>query len=427
LRILLIGSGGREHALAWKLTQSPSVSALFTAPGNGGTAALGENIPVGADDLPALVQTAKDKAVDLVVIGPESPLVLGLRNAMERTGIPCFGPGSYAAQLEGSKAFAKSLMREAEVPTADFEVFDDFDTAWDYVRQQEFPVVIKADGLAAGKGVVLAHTAEEAKQTLQEMMEERVFGTAGNRVVIEEALEGEEASFMAFCDGLTVRPLPSCQDHKAIGEGDTGANTGGMGAYSPAPLLPASRAQEMSDLAITPIIQHLHEMGRPFRGVLYAGLMLTKDGPKVLEYNVRFGDPECQPLMVRLESDLAEIMLACAQGRLKELEITWSEKTSLCVVLAAAGYPGPYPKDMPITGLKEAEALENVHVFHAGTRLQDGEVLASGGRVLGVTALGDDLAQAQQQAYKATDCIHFDNKYLRRDIGDKGLRRLGLK
>jgi phosphoribosylamine--glycine ligase len=427
LRILLIGSGGREHALAWKLTQSPSVSALFTAPGNGGTAALGENIPVGADDLPALVQTAKDKAVDLVVIGPESPLVLGLRNAMERTGIPCFGPGSYAAQLEGSKAFAKSLMREAEVPTADFEVFDDFDTAWDYVRQQEFPVVIKADGLAAGKGVVLAHTAEEAKQTLQEMMEERVFGTAGNRVVIEEALEGEEASFMAFCDGLTVRPLPSCQDHKAIGEGDTGANTGGMGAYSPAPLLPASRAQEMSDLAITPIIQHLHEMGRPFRGVLYAGLMLTKDGPKVLEYNVRFGDPECQPLMVRLESDLAEIMLACAQGRLKELEITWSEKTSLCVVLAAAGYPGPYPKDMPITGLKEAEALENVHVFHAGTRLQDGEVLASGGRVLGVTALGDDLAQAQQQAYKAADCIHFDNKYLRRDIGDKGLRRLGLK
>ncbi|ACV67523.1 phosphoribosylamine--glycine ligase [Desulfohalobium retbaense] len=427
MRILLIGSGGREHALAWKLTQSPSVSALFTAPGNGGTAALGENIPVGADDLPALVQTAKDKAVDLVVIGPESPLVLGLRNAMERTGIPCFGPGSYAAQLEGSKAFAKSLMREAEVPTADFEVFDDFDTAWDYVRQQEFPVVIKADGLAAGKGVVLAHTAEEAKQTLQEMMEERVFGTAGNRVVIEEALEGEEASFMAFCDGLTVRPLPSCQDHKAIGEGDTGANTGGMGAYSPAPLLPASRAQEMSDLAITPIIQHLHEMGRPFRGVLYAGLMLTKDGPKVLEYNVRFGDPECQPLMVRLESDLAEIMLACAQGRLKELEITWSEKTSLCVVLAAAGYPGPYPKDMPITGLKEAEALENVHVFHAGTRLQDGEVLASGGRVLGVTALGDDLAQAQQQAYKAADCIHFDNKYLRRDIGDKGLRRLGLK
>ena len=427
MRILLIGSGGREHALAWKLTQSPSVSALFTAPGNGGTAALGENIPVGADDLPALVQTAKDKAVDLVVIGPESPLVLGLRNAMERTGIPCFGPGSYAAQLEGSKAFAKSLMREAEVPTADFEVFDDFDTAWDYVRQQEFPVVIKADGLAAGKGVVLAHTAEEAKQTLQEMMEERVFGTAGNRVVIEEALEGEEASFMAFCDGLTVRPLPSCQDHKAIGEGDTGANTGGMGAYSPAPLLPASRAQEMSDLAITPIIQHLHEMGRPFRGVLYAGLMLTKDGPKVLEYNVRFGDPECQPLMVRLESDLAEIMLACAQGRLKELEITWSEKTSLCVVLAAAGYPSPYPKDMPITGLKEAEALENVHVFHAGTRLQDGEVLASGGRVLGVTALGDDLAQAQQQAYKAADCIHFDNKYLRRDIGDKGLRRLGLK
>lgn len=424
MRILLVGSGGREHALAWKLSQSPSVSALFTAPGNGGTAALGENIPVNVDDLPALVQTAQDKAVDLVVIGPESPLVLGLRNALQRTGIPCFGPGSYAAQLEGSKAFAKSLMREAEVPTADFEVFDDFDTAWDYVRGQPFPVVIKADGLAAGKGVVLAQNAEEAKQTLQEMMEERVFGAAGNRVVIEQALQGEEASFMAFCDGLNVRAVPSCQDHKAIGEGDTGANTGGMGAYSPAPLLPASRAQEMLDLAITPVVQHLHEMGHPFRGVLYAGLMLTAEGPKVLEYNVRFGDPECQPLMVRLQSDLAEIMLACAQGRLKEVELSWSDKTSVCVVLAAAGYPGSYPKGMALSGLEEAEAQPGVHIFHAGTQLQGNTVLASGGRVLGVTALGDDLAQAQKRAYAAADTVYFDNKYLRRDIGDKGLRRL---
>ena len=424
MRILLVGSGGREHALAWKLSQSPSVSALFTTPGNGGTAALGENIPVNVDDLPALVQTAQDKAVDLVLIGAEWPGVLGLRNALQRTGIPCFGPGSYAAQLEGSKAFAKSLMREADVPTADFEVFDDFDTAWDYVRGQTFPVVIKADGLAAGKGVVIAQNAEEAKQTLQEMMEERVFGAAGNRVVIEQALQGEEASFMAFCDGLNVRALPSCQDHKAIGEGDTGANTGGMGAYSPAPLLPASRAQEMLDLAITPVVQHLHEMGHPFRGVLYAGLMLTAEGPKVLEYNVRFGDPECQPLMVRLQSDLAEIMLACAQGRLKEVELSWSDKTSLCVVLAAAGYPGSSPKGMALSGLEEAETQPGVHIFHAGTQLQGKTVVASGGRVLGVTALGDDLAQAQKRAYAAADTVYFDNKYLRRDIGDKGLRRL---
>ena len=423
MNILLVGSGGREHALAWKIKQSPLVTALYIAPGNGGTALEGENVNIAPDDIPALVRFAVDKSIDLVVAGPELPLVLGLKNALDEKKIPCFGPGAYAAQLEGSKGFAKSVMQEAEVPTADFAVFDDVTMARDYLKKQTMPVVIKADGLAAGKGVVIVNELEEGLATLEEMMEDQVFGSAGTRVVIEEALQGEEASFLAFCDGRTVVALPSSQDHKRIGEGDTGPNTGGMGAYSPAPILPRKDYEATSDLVIKPIIQHLDAMDHPFKGVLYAGLMYTDKGPYVLEYNVRFGDPECQPLLARLDTDIVEIMLACVEGRLDTIDIAIKPESSLCVVLAADGYPGSYAKGMEITGIDDADAIPGVKVFQAGTRLEDGRTLSSGGRVLGVTALGKDLAEAKAKAYQAVDKIAFDGKYFRRDIGDKGLSR----
>lgn len=423
MNILLVGSGGREHALAWKIRQSPLVTKLYIAPGNGGTALEGENVPIQADDIPALVAFAIEHSIGLVVTGPELPLVLGLKNALIKKGIPCFGPGAYAAQLEGSKAFAKSMMQEAEVPTADFAIFDDFDMAKAYLEKQSMPVVIKADGLAAGKGVVIAADLSEGLQALKEMMQDKIFGSAGTRVVIEEALEGEEASFLAFCDGHTVVPLPSAQDHKRIGEGDTGPNTGGMGAYSPAPILTRKDYQATSDLVIKPIIQHLDSMDHPFKGVLYAGLMYTAKGPYVLEYNVRFGDPECQPLLARLDTDIVEIMLACEEGRLHEINIAIKPEHSMCVVLAAKGYPGSYEKGMEITGISEAESLEGVKVFQGGTALVDGKTLTAGGRVLGVTALGNDLATAKARAYEAVDKIHFKGMYCRKDIGDKGLAR----
>ena len=423
MNILLVGSGGREHALAWKIRQSPLVTKLYIAPGNGGTALEGENVPIQADDIPALVAFAVDHSIGLVVTGPELPLVLGLKNALTKKGIPCFGPGAYAAQLEGSKGFAKSVMREAEVPTADFAIFDDYKMARAYLAKQPMPVVIKADGLAAGKGVVIAANLDEGLQALKEMMQDKIFGSAGTRVVIEEALQGEEASFLAFCDGHTVVPLPSAQDHKRIGDGDTGPNTGGMGAYSPAPILTRKDYQATSDLVIKPIIQHLDSMDHPFKGVLYAGLMYTDKGPYVLEYNVRFGDPECQPLLARLDTDIVEIMLACEEGRLHEIDIAIKPEHCMCVVLAAEGYPGSYAKGMEITGIDEAETMEGVKVFQGGTRVENGKTVTAGGRVLGVTALGKDLATAKARAYEAVDKIHFQGKYYRKDIGDKGLAR----
>ncbi|GAU08040.1 phosphoribosylamine--glycine ligase [Desulfoplanes formicivorans] len=423
MNILLVGSGGREHALAWKIRQSPLTTTLYIAPGNGGTALEGQNVDIAPDDIPALVDFAISKSIDLVVVGPELPLVLGLKNALEEKNIPCFGPGAYAAQLEGSKGFAKSMMQEAEVPTADFAVFDDFTMAREYLEKQTMPVVIKADGLAAGKGVVIVNTVQEGVTTLREMMEDKVFGSAGTRVVIEEALQGEEASFLAFCDGRTVVALPSSQDHKRIGEGDTGPNTGGMGAYSPAPILPRTDYQATSDLVLKPIIQHLEAMDHPFKGILYAGLMYTDKGPHVLEYNVRFGDPECQPLLARLDTDIVEIMLACVEGRLDTIDIVIKPEHSLCVVLAAKGYPGSYEKGMEISGIDDAEAIPGVKVFQAGTRLENGKTLCNGGRVLGVTALGKDLAEAKDKAYQAVNKIAFNGKYFRGDIGDKGLSR----
>lgn len=423
LNILIVGAGGREHALAWKISQSPLLGKLYIAPGNGGTALHGTNVAINDNDIDGIVTFARDNEIGLVVAGPELPLVLGLKEALDAVRIPCFGPCAFAAQLEGSKAFAKNMMRETGVPTADFRVFDTYETALAYVRAQSLPMVIKADGLAAGKGVVIAQTMSEAEDALKDMMLDKVFGDAGMTVVVEEALVGEEASFLAFCDGTTVVPMPSLQDHKRVGDGDTGLNTGGMGAYSPAPVLPPEQYAAMADLAIKPITEHLAAIGQPFKGVLYAGLMMTARGPMVLEYNVRFGDPECQPLMARLKSDLIEIMLACVQGKLDPAQVVFHEETSCCVVMAAKGYPQSYPKGMVITGIDEAEKIETVTVFQAGTRLQDGRTVASGGRVLGVTALGADLQEARERAYKAVEKISYENRYYRTDIAVKGLRR----
>jgi len=425
MNVLLVGSGGREHALAWKLTQSPLVDTLFVAPGNGGTALVATNVAISDTDIPALTAFAKHNAVGLVVAGPEAPLVAGLSDALAAEGIPCFGPDTVCARLEGSKAFAKDIMRVSGVPTADYQVFTDHAAAKAHVQSRPLPMVVKADGLAAGKGVVVAKTRQEALEALDEMMVKRVFGQAGDTVVVEDCVVGEEASFLAFCDGETVVPMPSCQDHKAVGEGDTGPNTGGMGAYSPAPVLPDTRWEEMAALVITPIVRTLAAKGHPFRGVLYAGLMMTKDGPSVLEYNVRFGDPECQPLLMRLDSDIAAVMLACAQGGLDPSLVTWSSNTALCVVLAAGGYPGAYPKGMEITGLDKADALGGVKVFVAGGKLEGQALKSSGGRVLGVTALGETLAQAQARAYEAVGAVNFEKCYYRRDIGAKGIKRLG--
>jgi phosphoribosylamine--glycine ligase len=423
VNILLVGSGGREHALAWKIRQNSLVTNLYIAPGNGGTALVGQNVAIADGDVPALVHFASTHAIDLVVTGPELPLVLGLSDALREVGISCFGPDAFAAQLEGSKAFAKTMMRETSVPTAGFQVFDEYENALAHVRAHALPMVIKADGLAAGKGVVIAQTLAEAEEALRDMMITQIFGPAGLTVVVEEALVGEEASFLAFCDGQTIVPMPSLQDHKRIGDNDTGPNTGGMGAYSPAPVLPEEQYSAMADLCIKPIVEHLAKVGHPFKGILYAGLMITASGPMVLEYNVRFGDPECQPLMVRLESDLVEIMKSCIAGTLTPTQVRFHAETSCCVVMAAKGYPQSYPKGMSITGIENAEKIETVTVFQAGTKIEDGQPITTGGRVLGVTALGADLIEARNRAYLAVDRIHFENSYYRTDIANKGLRR----
>jgi len=423
MRILVVGSGGREHALARKLSQSPDVTAILAAPGNGGTAACGENVAVADTDVPGLVALAKDRGVDLVVAGPEAPLVAGLRDALETAGVPCFGPDAYAAGLEGSKAFAKDVMAAAGVPTAAYETFTDIRAARAYVEKIGAPCVVKADGLAAGKGVTVAQTKDEALAALDEAMVQGAFGSAGATVVVEEALVGEEASFLAFCDGTRAVPMTACQDHKAAFDGDTGPNTGGMGAYCPAPILPPDRYPATMELVINPILAEMAKRGHPFTGILYAGLMMTADGPKVLEYNVRFGDPECQPLLARLDSDLPAIFMACREGRLTPELVRWSPQSALCVVMAAPGYPGRYPKGMVISGIEAAEADPAVTVYQAGTRRDGNTVVTSGGRVLGVTALGADLAAAQAAAYRAVAKINFDGAFYRRDIGNKGLAR----
>lgn len=428
MRVLLVGSGGREHALAWKLKQSPELSALFIAPGNAGTDFEGQNVPVEATDINGLVRFARSNSVDLVIPGPELPLILGLKDKLAEIGIPCFGPDAYAAQLEGSKSFAKEIMRAAGVPTARFEVCTDIKKAQEIVKEWGAPIVVKADGLAAGKGVVVAKTEEEALEALERMLVRHEFGDAGKTVVLEEALCGEEASFLVFCQGDTVLPLPSAQDHKAAFDNDEGPNTGGMGAYSPAPVLPEDQTAHIIDVVIRPVLRELEKRGHPFSGILYAGLMMTADGPKVLEFNVRFGDPECQPLLMRLDGDLLPIMYAAATGNLAGTTLPIKPEAALCVVLSAKGYPGRHAKGMHIQGIEEAEALGTdqggeVKVFQAGVSQNHGVLVASGGRVLGVTALGRDLAHARDLAYAALERIRMPMGHWRKDIGAKGLNR----
>ena len=424
MRILIIGSGGREHALAWKLRQRNDVEALFIAPGNAGTREEGTNVPLAVDDVPGLVAFALRERIDLVIPGPELPLTLGVVDAMLAAGVPCFGPSGWCARLEGSKAFAKELMKAAGVPTAPCGVFTELSAAKAFVHDNGAPIVIKADGLAAGKGVVVARTEAEALDALEQIMGRREFGTAGDTVVIEAFLQGEEVSLLAFCDGETALPLPSAQDHKAVFNGDAGPNTGGMGAYSPAPILPDKNLEAMADLAIRPILREMQRQGHPFKGILYAGLMITGAGPMVLEYNVRFGDPECQPQLMRLESDLVELMHCCINGTLAETRLAVRPEAAVGVVIAAKGYPGEYARGMAIEGLAEADALPGCKVFQAGTTYADGAVRANGGRILCVTALGDQLAAAKARAYEAVACVHMDKGHHRTDIADKGLKRL---
>ena len=421
MNILLLGSGGREHALGWKLAQSPLCDKLWAAPGNPGIAQLAECTSLDATDHDAVIAFAKDNAIGLVVIGPEAPLVDGLADSLRAAGIDTFGPSKQAAQLEGSKGFTKELCQRAGIPTARYERCTSLEAAWGALKRFKPPFVLKADGLAAGKGVVIAETYEQAQEALGEMFDGR-FGSAGSEVVIEQFLTGEEASFFALTDGTAIVPIGTAQDHKRVGEGDTGPNTGGMGAYSPAPVLTDSlQAQVMREI-VEPTVRTMAAEGTPYSGVLYAGLMLTKDGPQLIEYNARFGDPECQVLMMRLESDLVELMQACAQGRLAEVDAPeLSDDFALTVVMAAEGYPDT-PKKGGRIDLGEAEA-DGARVFHAGTKLDGDTLTSSGGRVLNVTARGSSATEAQARAYAAVDAIDFADGFCRRDIGQREVRR----
>ena len=424
MNVLLIGSGGREHALAWKLAASPVLTKLYAAPGNPGMTQDAECVALEVSDHDAVVAFCREKGVDLVVVGPEAPLVAGLADALNAADIRVFGPSAAAARLEGSKSFTKELCDRYGIPTAAYGRFENALAARAYVREQGAPIVIKADGLAAGKGVTVAMTEDEAIAAIDECFDGS-FGEAGASVVVEEFLEGEEASFFCLCDGAAALPFGTAQDHKRVGDGDTGPNTGGMGAYSPAPVLDeAILARTMAEI-IEPTLKGMAEMGAPFTGVLYAGLMLTKDGPKLIEYNVRFGDPECQVLMMRLKEDLLALLNAAVDGQLAHVSARWRDEAALTVVLAANGYPASPEKGTAIRGLEAAAADENVEIFHAGTALKDGVLVANGGRVLNVTALGASVTEAQQNAYRAVDLIDWPEGFCRRDIGWRAVEREG--
>jgi phosphoribosylamine--glycine ligase len=422
MRVLVVGGGGREHALCWAIAASPRLTKLWCAPGNPGIAEVAECVPVGATDIPALVAFAKDNAVELVVAGPEAPLTLGLADACAAAGIRCFGPSAAAARLEGSKAFTKEVADAAGVPTAAWARFEDPAAARSYIREKGAPIVVKADGLAAGKGVVVAMTAAEAEAAIADIMESRVHGSAGASVVIEECLVGEEVSFFALCDGSTALPLGAAQDHKRVGDGDTGPNTGGMGAYSPPPAFTDHLRDEVMARVVRPTLAEMARRGTPFRGVLFAGLMLTAHGPKLIEFNVRFGDPECQALMLRLHSDLLPALLAACEGGLAGLELRWEPHPSLVVVMAAEGYPGTPRKGSEIRGLERAAQVPGVQVFHAGTAMrEDGALVADGGRVLSVAATGPTLHAARAAAYAAVEAVDWPGGFCRRDIGWRAL------
>ena len=417
--ILLLGSGGREHAIAKKLSESPRCGKLYIAPGNGGTTQVGENVALDAEDPQAVAEFAGAHNCGMVVIGPEAPLVVGVADAVREAGIPCFGPGAEGAQMEGSKLFSKRLMERAGVPTAAYGSFTDEAAALAYVREQGAPLVVKADGLAAGKGVIVATELEQAEEAVRECFG-GTFGEAGNTVVIEEMLVGPECSLLAFTDGKTVRPMATSQDHKRALEGDKGPNTGGMGVYSPVPIVTPEEHKTMERI-MRETVAELAAEGIDYRGCLYGGFMLTPAGPKVLEFNARFGDPETQVILPRLKNDLVEVMLACAEQRLDEVELSWRDDWAVSVVLTSAGYPGAYDKGKVITGIEDAEAMENVTVYHAGTRAENGQILTNGGRVINVTALGATFEDARNLAYEACEKIQFEGKTLRRDIGLRAL------
>jgi phosphoribosylamine--glycine ligase len=423
MKVLIVGGGGREHALAWKIAQSPLVTKLYCAPGNPGTATLAENLPIAADQMDKLLAFAYENRIDLTVVGPEQPLSLGIVDLFESHGLKVFGPSQKAAFIEGSKAFSKDLMQKYNVPTAAYGVFTDQAEAEAFITRTGAPIVIKADGLAAGKGVIIARTCEEAVAAVRDMLSGNAFGSAGSRVVIEEFLTGEEASFLVITDGKKIIPLASAQDHKAVFDGDLGPNTGGMGAYSPAPVVTSEIYEQAMQQVIRPTVDGMAAEGRPYRGVLYAGLMIKDSQVKTLEFNARFGDPECQPLLMRMKSDIVPILMAVAEGDLGALSIEWHDKAAVCVVMAAEGYPGEYQKTDAIDGLAEAARIENVYVFHAGTALKDGRCVTNGGRVLGVTALGNSVQQAINTAYEAVKCISWKGAQFRRDIGRKALGR----
>lgn len=419
MKILLIGSGGREHALAWKLAQSPLAEKIYAAPGNPGIAELAEcvkNISTNAE----IVRFAQEKNIDLVVVGPEAPLVAGLVDDLSSAGIKAFGPSKAAAQLEGSKIFAKNLMKKYGIPTAKFETFDNLDAAKSYIRSQGAPIVIKADGLAAGKGVIVAETLDDALSAVDEM---KNFGAAGDKIVVEEFMAGEEASILAFTDGETIIPMIAAQDHKRLNDGDAGVNTGGMGAYAPAPVVTEKVAELAAEKILKPVIAALKAEGIVYRGCLYAGLMIVAGEPKVVEFNARFGDPETQVVLPLLESDLVELMDACATGTLAGKEISWRDGAAVCVVLASGGYPKAYKKNLPISGLAEAKKLGAL-IFHAGTAEAGGQIVTSGGRVLGVTALDKNIRAAVDKVYRCVDAINFENVHYRRDIAARALKNV---
>lgn len=424
MKILVIGGGGREHALVWKIAQSPKVEQIFCAPGNAGIATLATCVDIGAEDIDALVKFAEQEKIDLTVVGPEAPLAAGIVDIFESKGLKVFGASKMAAELEASKTFAKNLMQKYKIPTAEGRSFTRFAEAEKYLRTVGAPIVVKADGLAAGKGVMVCTTEAEAMDALREIIEKETFGEAGKIVVIEECLTGEEASFLAFTDGKTVLPLPSSQDHKRIFDNDEGPNTGGMGAYSPAPVVDAYIHRKVMEEIMIPTVRAMAAEGRPYKGVLYAGLMIDGDQVKVLEFNARFGDPEAQPLLMRLKSDIVPLMEACVDGELDAYDLEIDERATVCVVMASGGYPGKYEKGMPISGLEEAGKLDDVVVFHAGTSEKDQQILVNGGRVLGVTALGDTVEKAIEKAYEGVSKITWENVFYRRDIGRKALKRI---
>jgi phosphoribosylamine--glycine ligase len=423
MNVLLIGSGGREHALAWKLAQSKNLDKLYIAPGNPGTAQCGENIPIDGCDTEKLLEFAKQNTVGLVIVGPEDPLAAGVVDALEAAGIKAFGPNAAAAKLEADKAFAKQIMRACSISTAEGRIFDRFKDAKAYIASRDEAVVIKAAGLAKGKGVYVCDEPSDGILAAEKIMCDKIFGEAGETIVVEDKLLGEEASILAFVDGRNIYIMESSQDHKPVGDGDTGPNTGGMGAYSPAPVITDKIMSQITREILVPIVDGMNRNETPYKGILYAGIMITAGGPRVLEFNVRFGDPETQPILMRLKSDLIEVCLAVCDGTLENVTLKWDPRPAVCVVMASGGYPGEYEKGKVITGIEDAEKIPNVKVFHAGTKEADGDIVTSGGRVLGVTAIGDGIAKAQATAYEAVEKIKFDGAFYRRDIADKAIRK----